>query len=83
LIQAVTGSLGRGGRLADKPFGVGGVSGAEHAGAGCLDGAGAVVVDAGGGVQGEARVAMLVVVPGEEVLAPGAGLLDRAELPGK
>ncbi len=74
--------FGRCGGLEDESLGVGGVGGAEGGGAGGLDGSGAVVVDVGGGIQAEAGVAVLVVVPGEEVLAPGAGLLDRGE-PGR
>jgi hypothetical protein len=40
------------------------------------------VVDVGGGVQSEAAVTVVVVVPAEEVLAVRAGGLDRGE-PGR
>ena len=40
-------------------------------------------MDVGGGVQAEPAVAVLVVVPGEEVLAVGAGVLDRGEAAGE
>ena len=51
-------------------------------GAAGLDGCGAAVVDVGGGVQAEAAVPVLVVVPGEEVLAVRPGGFDRTE-PGR
>ena len=41
------------------------------------------VVDVGGGVQAEAAVAVVVVVPGEELLAVGSGGLDRGEAAGE
>lgn len=47
------------------------------------DGCGVAVVDVGGGVQAESAVAVVVVVPGEEFLAVGAGGLDRGEPGGK
>ncbi len=53
--------------LADEAFRVGVVGGGEHVGPLGLDGRGPAVVDAGGGVQAEPAVAVLVVVPGEEV----------------
>jgi hypothetical protein len=40
-------------------------------------------VDVGGGVQAEAAVAVLVVVPAEEVLAVRPGGLDRGEAAGE
>jgi hypothetical protein len=58
---------------------MGGVGGVQDLGASGLDGRGATVVDVGGGVQAEAAVMMLVVVPGEEFLAVRAGGLDRGE----
>jgi hypothetical protein len=67
------------GWLADEALGMLLVGGCEDAGSCGLDGAGASVVDVGGGVQAEAAVAVLVVVPGEEVLAVLAGGLDGAE----
>ena len=57
------------------------VGGGQDAGACGLDGGGAAVVDVGGGVQARA-VTVLVVVPGEEVLAVRPGGLDGAE-PGR
>jgi hypothetical protein len=44
-----------------------------------LHGRGPAVVNVGGGVQAEAAVAVLVVVPGEEVLAVCSCCLDRVE----
>ena len=55
------------------------VGGVQDLGAPGLDGCGAAVVDVGGGVQAEPAVAVLVVVPGEEVLAVRPGGLDRGE----
>ncbi len=72
----------RGGWLGDEALGVSGVGGVQDLGAGGPDGRGVAVVDVGGGVQAEAAVAVVVVVPAEEVLAVRAGGLDRAE-PGR
>jgi hypothetical protein len=47
------------------------------------DGGGPAVVNVGGGVQAEAAVAVLVVVPGEEVLAVRSCCLDRVEAAGE
>jgi hypothetical protein len=58
---------------------VGGIGGVQDLGALGLDGRGVAVVDVGGGVQAEAAVAVVVVVPGEEFLAVGAGGLERGE----
>ena len=66
----------RGWRFAGEAFGVGVVGGVQDLGAAGLDGCGASVVDVGG-VQAEPAVAVLVVVPGEEVLAVRPGGLDR------
>ena len=44
---------------------------------------GSAVVDVSRGQQGEATVPVLVVVPGEEGAAQGAGVFDRAEAVGK
>src|SRR5450755_2263773 len=55
------------------------VGGGKDAGPGSPDGGSAAVVDVGGGVQAEAAVAVLVVVPGEEVPAVCPGGLDGAE----
>jgi hypothetical protein len=58
------------------------IGGVQVLGAPGLDGCGAAVVDVGGGVQAGSAVMMLVVVPGEEVLAVCAGGFDRGE-PGR
>jgi hypothetical protein len=58
---------------------VGVVGGGQGLGALSLDGLGPAVVDVGGGVQAEPAVMMLVVVPGEEVLAVRPGRFDRGE----
>ena len=55
------------------------VGGGQDLGAPGLDGCGAAVVDVTGGVQAEPAVMMLVVVPGEEVLAVRPGGLKRGE----
>ena len=55
------------------------VGGGQDLGASGLDRCGAAVVDVGGGVEAEPAVAVLVVVPGEEVLAVRPGSLDRGE----
>ena len=69
----------RGWRFADEAFGVGVVGGVQDLGAVGPDGCGLAVVDVGGGVQAEPAVMMLVVVPGEEVLAVRPGGFDRGE----
>jgi hypothetical protein len=69
--------------VADEPFRVGGEGGGEHVRPGGLDGLGAAIVDIGGGVQAQRRMAMLVVVPGEEDLAVCPGGLDRGEAAGE
>src|SRR6266851_9471440 len=66
-----------------EPLGVGGVGGGQHVGAGRLDGLRAAVVHIGGSVQAQRRMPVVVVVPGEEDLAVGPGVLDRAELAGE
>lgn len=53
-------------RLADEPFGVGGVGGGEHVRPGGLDGLGAAGVDVGGGVQAQPGMAVFLVIPGEK-----------------
>jgi hypothetical protein len=67
------------GWLADEPLGVGGVGGVQHRASREGDLLGAAVVDVGRGEQADPRVAMLDVVPAEEALAEGAGVLERAE----
>jgi hypothetical protein len=74
---------GRLGWFADEPLGVGGVGALQHHGAGAGDRLGAVVVHVGRSEQADPRVAMLGVVPAEEALAKGAGVLDAAEPVGK
>ena len=64
----------RGGWPADEAFGVGVVGGGQHPGPAGLHGCGPAVVDVGGGVQAKPAVAVLVVVPGEEVLAVRPGV---------
>jgi len=56
------------------------VSGGQDAGACGPDGAGVAVVEVGGGVKAEAALAVLVVIPVEEVLAMRAGSLDGKSL---
>ena len=73
----------RGWWLADEAFGVGVVGGVQDLGASGLDGCGPAVVDVGGGVQAEPAVPVLVVIPGEEVLAVRPGGFDRGEPGGK
>ena len=58
------------------------VGGGQDLGAAGPDGCGPAVVDISSGVQAEAAVMVLVVVPGEEVLAVGPGGFDRGE-PGR
>ena len=53
-----------------------GVSGSQHLGAGVVSVLGRAVVDDLGGQQADACVTVLGVVPAEEVLAEGPGLLD-------
>ena len=55
------------------------VGGCQDRGACGLDGGGVAVVDVGCGVQAEAGVAVLVVVPGEKFPAVGPCVLDRGE----
>src|SRR5208283_5102654 len=71
---------GRGGGLGDEALGVGAIGGGQDLGSLGLDGGGVPVVDVGRGVQAEAAVPVLVVVPAEEVLAVRPGVLDRGEL---
>ena len=62
-----------------ESFGVGGVGGVEDGLAVGADGGGAAVVDVGGGVQGDAGVAVVVVVVVEEPVAEGSGVIDAGE----
>jgi hypothetical protein len=58
---------------------VGVVGGGQDLGTSGLNSCGPAVVDVGGGVQAEPAVAVLIVVPPEEVLAVGPGGFDRGE----
>lgn len=69
--------------MADESFGVGGVGRLKDSGAVVLDGRGASVVDVDRGVHPDAGVAMLGVVPAEEIVSKRPGVLDRAEMFGK
>ena len=60
-----------------------GVGGGEHLGPGRSDLLGAAVVDIGGDQQPDARMMVGGVVPAEELLAEGAGVLDRTESVGE
>jgi hypothetical protein len=65
--------------FADEPFGVAGVGGGEHVGAGVAHGLGLSIVDVDGVVVADTAVVVLGVVPGEEALAERPRLLDGAE----
>ena len=73
------GQFRRGRRFADEAVGVSEVGGVQYLGSPGPDGCGPVVVDVGGGVQAEAAVMVLVVVPREEFLAVRPGGFDRGE----
>ena len=73
----------RGRRLADEAFGVGEVCGSQDLGAPGPDEPSPPVMDVGGGVQAEPAVPMVVVVPGEELLAVRTGGFDRGEAAGE
>ena len=62
-----------------EAFQVGGVGRGEHEGPRGHALLGHVVMHVGGREQAEGRVMVLGVVPGEEDVAVGAGILDRAE----
>src|SRR5664280_2704745 len=74
---------GRGGRLVDEPFGVGGVRRVKDAGPFGVDGLGAPVVHVGRDVQPQTGVPVLVVVPAEEGLTVHASRFDRGEAGGE
>src|SRR5271170_13084 len=75
--------LGRGGWPADEALGVRAVGVSQYQCPAGPHGRGSAVVNVGGGVQAEAAVAVLVVVPGEEVLAVRSCCLDRVEAAGE
>ena len=79
LIHATVGSAGGVGDLADEPLGVGGVGGVEYLAALFSDELRSSVVDVGGGVEPDARMAVVVVVPVEEPSTVGVGVLEGAE----
>src|SRR5664279_5144055 len=74
---------GRGGRLVDEPFGVGGGRRVKDAGPFGVDGLGAPVVHVGRDVQPQTGVPVLVVVPAEEGLTVHASRFDRGEAGGE
>ena len=82
LIHVSVGSVG-GRWLSDEAFRVGGVRGIEHAGPLLAGDFGGAVVNVGGRVKCQPGVAMLIVVPREEVLAVHARRLDRGEPAGE
>src|SRR5215213_7796701 len=67
------------GWLADKALWVLGVGGGEHVSPPGPHHLGAAVVDVGGGMEPDAGVAVLVVVPAKEPAAEGVGVLEAAE----
>jgi hypothetical protein len=77
------GQLGWGGWFADETLGVRGVGRVEDLASPVPDELGAAVVDVGGGVKPDAGVAVVVVVPAEELLAVGVGVLEAAEAGGE
>src|SRR5207237_6826436 len=70
---------GRTRRLADEALRTSRVRGGEHLSAGVVGVLGLAVMDDLGGQQADASVAVVGVVPAEEVLAEDPGLLDRGE----
>jgi hypothetical protein len=77
------GELGRLWWAGDEAFGMSGEGGVEGDGALAADLAGGAVVDRRGGVEPDAGVAVLAVVPGEEVDAEGSGVVDAGEAGGE
>jgi hypothetical protein len=83
LIKTAAGTgLGSGGPLT-KRSGWAGIGAGEHIGPDFEQLARPAVVDIGRGEQRDPAVAVLAVVPGEEPLAEGPGILERAEPIGK
>jgi molybdopterin biosynthesis enzyme len=66
------------GVLVDEPFGMQMVGVGEHVGSAGPDEAGAAVVHIGWGVQADPGMPVVVVVPGEEVVAVLSGLVSCA-----
>ena len=79
LIQTSVGIAAGAGGPAGKPLGMGRVGRGEHGRARRDALLGQAVVHVGGRQQAEADVMVLGVVPGEEDVAVGSGVLDRAE----
>src|SRR5207247_6052758 len=77
------GRLGRTRRLADEALGVGRVGGGEDPAAGVVGGLGLPMVDELWREQADPGVAVLGVVPAEEVPTDSAGLLHRGEALGE
>ena len=71
------------GRSAHEPFGVCGVGGVEDDPAPLAYGFGSPVVNVGGGVEANAGVTVLVVVPAKEAGAVGLGVFETAEAVGE
>ena len=65
--------------MANEALGVSDVGGVQDASSLELDAFGASEMDGGRGVEPNARVAVLVVVPLKEASAKRAAILDRAE----
>ena len=70
-------------RSLDEAFGRRGVGGRKDAGAVGVDRFGASVMDGVGGHEADPGVAVLAVVPGEELATEAAGVLDRVEACGE
>ena len=71
------------GRLPHEAFRMGGIGGHEHPLPCVTHRGGPAVVHGGWRHQPEARVVVLVVVPGKEPLAEDTGVLDRTEALGE
>ena len=74
---------GRAWRVADEALGSRGVGGVQDACAIGVDGVRLAVVDGGGGHQADPGVAVLLVVPVEEVAAERACVVDRVKAGGE
>ena len=65
--------------LAHEAPGVGGIGGVEYVAALCTDDLGAAVVHVGGGMEPDTRVAVVVVIPGEQSSAVSVRVLEGTE----